>query len=413
MIKLEGMSETRVFQPSGTPLLDAPVSSLLQQFDPHLYQLDSSSHIRRMVETVCGPAGLGGLLADTIDLYLSQGLNTAFLTTVDWLFSSVMGFQRVPWNRVDYNIRTAFLALSEAEDYEVRAAEYKRRYRLLLQGLNQGNTLQGVQDTCQAILDCSVSVDEQWHEEPGSWRILVQPWESVTPQARRVCVETVQRLKPSDTVVTISESLNTVETFLPSMVHPLTVGWQVKPLVTNHVDNQRIAVRQPLIYGYDVFTSAGENSTYEAPIQYGMRNLTPTIDYPASSVTASLSIIDEGVETQVESYTVREPVTQWGAWTFYQKADSPDNYPGGKNGVHPLSAPAITPAGTAYLFPYQSQAEFETLEAERIMSQGGETRPGQYRLPLSQTVHTTTYTPDRSLSNVSNPFNSLKRRRLA
>lgn len=407
------MSETRVFQPSGTPLLDAPVSCLLRQFDPHLYKLDSSSHIRRFVETVCGPAGLGGLLADTIDLYLSQGLNTAFLTTVDWLFASVMGFRRVPWNTLGYNVRTAFLTLSEAEDYEIRAAAYRRRYRRLLQGLDQGNTPQGVEHVCEAILDTEVSVDEQWHTIPGSWRVRVQPWEPVTPEARRVCVETVQRLKPSDTVVTVSQPLHTVETFAPSMVHPLTVGWNVKPLVTNHVDNQRVSVRQPLVYGYDAFTTAGEDAAYEAPIQYGMRNPTPTILYPAGSVTASVSVIQDGVETTVAPWSSKSKTVRWGNWTSYQKADCPDNYPGGMNGVHPLSAPAITPAGTAYLFPYESQAEYETQEAQKIVSQGGQTRPGEYRLPLSETVNTITYSPDRSLRNVVNPLNCVKQRRIA
>ena len=407
------MSETRVFQPAGTPLVDAPVSSLLRQFDPHLYKLDSSSHIRRFVETVCGPAGLGGLLADTIDLYLSQGLDTVFLSTVDWLFCSVMGFQRVPWDTLDYNVKTAFLTLSQAQDYEVRAAEYKRRYRRLLQGLDEGNTVSGIEHVCEAILDCRVSVDEQWHTEPGSWRVLVQPWEPVTVEARRVCVETLQRLKPSDTVVTISQPLHTVETFAPSMVHPLTVGWQVKPMVVNHVDNQRVSVRQPLVYGYKAFTSAGEDAAYEAPIQYGMRNLTPTIQYPASSVTASVSIIDEGVESSVAPWSDKTKTIRWGNWTSYRKADSPDNYPGGMNGVHPLTAPAITPADTPYLFPYQSQQEYETREAGKIMAQGGQTRPGAYRLPLSETVNTVTYSPDRSLRNVVNPLNSLKRRRIA
>ena len=407
------MSETRVFQPSATPLVDAPVSSLLEQFDPHLYKLDSSSHIRRMVETVCGPAGLGGLLADTIDLYLSQGLNTAFLTTVDWLFSSVMGFQRVPWDTLDFDVRTAFLTLSQAEDYEVRAADYKRRYLLLLQGLDEGNTPQGVRDVCEAILGTEVSVVEQWRSQPGSWRLQVQPWEPVTAVARRVCVETVQRLKPSDTVVTITEPLHTVETFPPSMVHPLTVGWRVKPFITNHVDNQRVSVREPLVYGYNAFTNASQNGTYEAPIQYGERQQTPTIQYPASSVTASVSVIDDGVESSVAPWSDKTKTIQWGNWITYQKADSPDNYPGGMNGVHPLSAPAITPAGTPYLFPYQSQAEYETQEAERIMAQGGQTRPGEYRLPLSETQNTITYSPDKSLRNITNPFNSLKRRRLA
>lgn len=406
------MSETRVFQPAAIPLVDAPVSSLLEQFDPHLYKLGSSSHIRRFIETVCGPAGLGGLLADTIDLYLSQGLDTAFLSTVDWLFSSVMGFQRVPWNTLDYDVRTAFLTLSQAQDYEVRAAAYKRRYRLLLQGLNEGNTTQGVEDTCEAILDCSVSVDEQWHTTPGSWRVQVQPWEPVTAEARRVCVETVQRLKPSDTVVTITESLHTVETFTPSMVHPLTVGWQVKPVITNHVDNQRITVKNPLVYGYDAFTTAGENVSYEAPVQYGERTPTPTIDYPASSVTASLSVIDDGVESTVAPWSDKTKTIQWGNWITYQKADSPDNYPGGMNGVHPLTAPAITPAGTPYLFPYESQTEYESQEAARIMSQGGQTQPGRYRLPLSETVNTITYSPGRSLRNVVNPLNVLKQRRI-
>lgn len=405
------MSETRVFQPSATPLIDAPVSSLLQQFDPHLYKLDSSSHIRRFIETVCGPAGVGGLLADTIDLYLSQGLNTAFLTTVDWLFSSVMGFQRVPWNTVGFDVRIAFLTLSEAEDFEVRAAEYRRRYRLLLEGLNQGNTPQGIKTVGQAILNTEVSVDEQWRTVPGSWRVQVQPWEPITAQARRVCVETLQRLKPSDTVVTISEPLNTVETFAPSAIHPLTVGWQVKPVITNHVDNQRVSVREPLVYGYDAFTNASQNASYEAPVQYGMRNPTPTIQYPADSVTASVSVIQDGVETVVAPWSDKTKTIRWGAWTSYEKADSPDNYPGGMNGVHPLSAPAITPAGTPYLFPYQSQAEFESQEAARITAQGGQTRPGEYRLPLSETVNTVTYSPDRSLRNITNPLNVLKQRR--
>lgn len=413
LIKLDGMSETRVFQPAATPLMDAPVSSLLNQFDPHLYQLDSSSHIRRFIETVCGPAGLGGLLADTIDLYLSQGLNTVFLTTVDWLFTSVMGFQRVPWNTVGYDVQTAFLTLSEAQDYEERAAAYRKRYQLLLHGLDEGNTLQGVKDVCQAILDTQVSVDEQWRSDPGSWRILIQPWESVSADARRVCVETLERLKPADTVVTISQPLNTVETFTPTIIHSLTVGWQIKPMVVNHVDNRRISVRQPLVYGYSAFTSAAENVSYEAPVQYGMRDVTPTIQYPAESVTATVSVIQNSVESTVTPYVDKTRTVQWGAWTFYEKADSPDNYPGGMNGVHPLTAPAITPAGTAYLFPYESQAEFETQEAQKIIGQGGQTRPGQYRLPLSQTVETITYTPDKSLLNVVNPLNSLKQRRLA
>lgn len=387
------------------------MSSLLEQFDPHLYKLGSSSHIRRFVETVCGPAGLGGLLADTIDLYLSQGLDTAFLSTVDWLFASVMGFQRVPWNTVDYDVRTAFLTLSEAQDFEVRAAAYRRRYRRLLQGLDEGNTPHGVETVCEAILDCSVSVDEQWHTTPGSWRVLIQPWEPVTVEARRVCVETVQRLKPSDTVVTITEPLNTVETFSPSMVHPLTVGWQVKPLIVNHVDNQRVSVRQPLVYGYNAFTGSSLDASYEAPIQYGERTPTPTIEYPASSVTASVSVIDDGVESSVAPWSDKSKTVRWGNWTSYQKADSPDNYPGGMNGVHPLTAPAITPAGTAYLFPYESQQEYESQEAAKIISQGGQTQPGRYRLPLSETVNTITYSPDRSLRNVANPLNCVKQRR--
>lgn len=407
------MSETRVFQPSATPLLDAPVSSLLKQFDPHLYKLGASSHIRRMVETVCGPAGLGGLLADTIDLYLSQGLDTVFLSTVDWLFASVMGFQRVPWDTVDFNIKTAFLTLSEAVDYEQRAAAYRRRYRRLLEGLNQGNTVSGIKTVCEAVLDCSVSVDEQWHVDPGSWRVQIQPWESVTAEARRVCVETAQRLKPADTVVTITEPLHTVETFTPAAAHPLTIGWNVKPVVVNHVDNQRVSVREPLVYGYDSFTDSAQNELYEAPVQYGMRNLTPTIQYPADSVTASVSVIEDGVESTVAPWSDMTKTVQWGAWTSYEKADSPDNYPGGMNGVHPLSAPAITPAGTAYLFPYESQAEYETQEAERITAQGGQTRPGEYRLPLSQTQDTIEYSPEKSLRHVVNPLNVLKQRRNA
>jgi len=71
-------------------------------------------------------------------------------------------------------------------------------------------------------------------------------------------------------------------------------------------------------------------------------------------------------------------------WQTYDLADSPDNYPGGKYGKTPATAPAVNADDTAYQFPYQSQQAYVFAKIKEIQAQGGEANTEQYRLSLNQ-----------------------------
>jgi hypothetical protein len=77
-----------------------------------------------------------------------------------------------------------------------------------------------------------------------------------------------------------------------------------------------------------------------------------------------------------------QTVQQYSSWTNYEKADSPDNYPGGRYGLTPSVAPAIGSDGKDYRFPYANQADYVTKRKAEVLALGGEANDIQYRLPI-------------------------------
>jgi hypothetical protein len=85
-------------------------------------------------------------------------------------------------------------------------------------------------------------------------------------------------------------------------------------------------------------------------------------------------------EANFESFNV---VATYGPWRTYEIADSPDSYPGGKFGIHPAQPPAVNPDGTAYNFPWASQAAYVTFKQNQVISIGGQADNIHYRLPAA------------------------------
>jgi hypothetical protein len=88
------------------------------------------------------------------------------------------------------------------------------------------------------------------------------------------------------------------------------------------------------------------------------------------------------------NYQTFDTTGQFTAPIPYATADSPDNYPGGKYGIHPSQAPALNPDGTPYIFPYASQAAYIAQQVIQVLSQGGLANATSYQLPLSPTSST-------------------------
>lgn len=68
--------------------------------------------------------------------------------------------------------------------------------------------------------------------------------------------------------------------------------------------------------------------------------------------------------------------------TAYDLADSPDNFPGGRYGMHPSLGPALNPDGTPYIFAYPSQAAYIAVKQGQVVAQGGLVTDTTYQLPL-------------------------------
>jgi hypothetical protein len=117
------------------------------------------------------------------------------------------------------------------------------------------------------------------------------------------------------------------------------------------------------------------------------------------SVTYGTLQPDNSVVKEINFQTYQENST-FTDWMTYDKADSPDNYPGGRFGQHPLQAPAVNPDGTPYVFPYSSQANFVLEAMARIQAQGGTATETRYRLPV-QKPNTAVYTyyPEYAVAN--------------
>lgn len=92
---------------------------------------------------------------------------------------------------------------------------------------------------------------------------------------------------------------------------------------------------------------------------------------------------DSGV---VRSDSMWARLQEYTAWTDYELADSPDNYPGGKNGKTPTHAPAYQADGkTAYQFPFASQQEYVAKKIKEIRDLGGIADDKRYKLPIKET----------------------------
>jgi hypothetical protein len=102
-------------------------------------------------------------------------------------------------------------------------------------------------------------------------------------------------------------------------------------------------------------------------------------------------------EASFESYA---ETAQFGPWLSYAVADSPDNYPGGKFGVHPTSAPALNPDGTPYNFPWASQTAYVSAKVTEVQAMGGQADYVHYRLPV-QAPSTTkeVFLPEYAIAN--------------
>lgn len=239
--------------------------------------------------------------------------------------------------------------------------------------------------------------------------ITVVPYKTdIHPREARILRDMLDRITPQDAVVTINPEGLAVSS--PVAVRAITSDstyYQVEKMVTGSPVLSELP--PPEVLAVDLAPSEmwlKPNSPELAP--YAQFNITQEYGYYYLVSGGKRSPIDEvsygvlGADNQVlvqPSYEWYEQSEQYGPWTAYDKADSPDNYPGGKFGLTPAATPARNPDRSPYQFPYSSQDAYIQQKKDEVLALGGQANDTRYRLPIQKlSTSKRVYTPDLAIA---------------
>lgn len=240
-------------------------------------------------------------------------------------------------------------------------------------------------------------------EVPANWivqevqsrsEVTVVPLkEDLSPREARVLGQMLDRITGQDTIVTIDPRGLSVNA--PVKVQAITADstyFQVEKVVTGapileelpppemlaiDLDPSQLWLRPntPELAPYARFNITQEHSHHYL-VSGGRRSPIDSVSY--GTLQGDGSVVLE------EPFTWYEQTSQFGPWTPYEKADSPDNYPGGKFGITPNRAPALNPDRSPYVWPYANQAAYVTWKRGEVAGLGGESNSTHYRLPVQR-----------------------------
>ena len=257
--------------------------------------------------------------------------------------------------------------------------------------------------------------------------VVIRPHKkSLAPIEMRLLRQLLNRLLPMETVVTVSTEGLGVSTpvkisaaaadasyyeVIKQVIPSPLVGQMPEPefLPIELLPGEQWLLKKPEpkgIFSELIEFLSGNTSKREAPYaafmqtsQYSYYYLFGGSDSPIDSVTYGTLESDGSIKPE-QNYRIYQQNSAYTEWIAYEKADSPDNYPGGKFGQHPGYGPALNPDGTPYSFPYESQSDFITEIIEKITAMGGIANQDHYKLPIqkNQTI-VYSYYPEYAISN--------------
>lgn len=396
---------------------------LLSRFDEYVYTLSPDTVLYKFVDAICGSAGAGGVANQLMLTRMGTNLETIYFSELDFIFGNIGILGRSPAESYPYSPLTDQLTADQWNEVRVKDAWYRGRIAAFFAACSLGGTPEGIRMAVYAALGSDCNVYETWRyidsfglredlgRSPAPTRneIVVQPHKSgVTQDELRLARDMIDRLCPADVIVTINTS--GLATIAPVPVNAAAADssyYEVQRMVTaTPVLDQLpppeflpIPLRSSQCWLYKALHTPTQApyAAFNATQEYNYYYLTaePT---SIDSVTYG-TLNDDGTVTPAHNYQLFQTTGSYGPSTPYEKADSPDNYPGGKFGIHPDSAPALNPDGSPYVFLWESQSAYLAVRAIEIEALGGLTGPESYQLPVATSSSTAqTFYPQYAIS---------------
>lgn len=387
-------------------IVGASTASLMQDFDSDVYNISPSSLIYKFVDALCGSTGAGQLLNQNFINTLQGDLNTTYGSDLDYFFGNIGFLPRSPSEMYIYNSSTDLLTSHQWDEVRIKDAWYRARIKDFWAGCGMGGTPEAIRMICQAAVACDCIVYEVWRaidnfgltgslgRADARNEVVVQPLKgSLAPQEFKLLRDMLDRVMPLQTIVTIN-------TLGLSVVHPRQINaacsnstyFEIQKLVTATPTLSQLPPPDQL----PIDLTASEQWLFNAQAYpqlapYAQFNISAQSSYyylagggrrsPIDSVSYG-TLNDDGSVTTVPNFVAYQTSSQFTPWAAWPKADSPDNYPGGKFGVHPSYAPAINSDGTPYNFPWPSQDAYVSAQVTVLVNQGGNANQNGYQLPV-------------------------------
>lgn len=435
------------------------INSRMRHFTQDVFDISAQGHLYKFMDALCGDAGAGSLKKELLFAQFQSSLDTIFFRDLDNIFGKIAAFSRYASEEYTYDPASQMLTTDQWNEVMVKDAWYRQRIKDFMFGLSLGCTPPAFRMMCRAALgvDCelfevSYYVDRQLGLKPslvpgqstipgtifpysgrgtgGSGgaqfgrtdqnlrnEVVVKPLKaSIEPSEHYLLNGIMEQLRPADTVVTIDP--NGLAVHKPIKTQNVAAGssyFQVEKNVTGVPDIAKLPPAQQLAQDLQLDPSylwVRANTTVPAPYPAftTSQESSQFYVYSYSNNTAVDTVIycEDTADVRKLHFT---PFTfyrtnaeaSFGPWNPFDRADSPDNYPGGKNGQTPLSTPALNKSGKTYSFPYASQAEFITKQTAVIKSLGGQVNKDQYRMPLTKFENTDRRTWDPTLAIPTSP----------
>jgi hypothetical protein len=421
---------------------------------------DTNTVLFKFIDALCGDAGAGSLKKEVFLQRLSSSLDSIYGSDLDYIFGNVRFLSRASSEAYTYNPMSASLTSEEWDEVYAKDAQYRSRVREYFTACGLAGTADGIRHAVHAAISSDCQVMESWRyidnfgissplgRSDGSsyaatelstghqmfyttkaeadafvvgktgWRVQqVRPRSEVTivphktdltPRENRLLLDMLAKINTVDTVVTINP--NGLSVHAPVRVRAIAADstyYQVEKMVTGTPILEELPAPELLAIDLDPSENwLNPRSPELAP--YAQFNITQEYGYTylvSGGNRSPIDQVDYGI-LQEDGSTKTEPPLDWyeqteqyGAWTGYDIADSPDNYPGGKFGLTPASAPALNPDRSPYHFVYTSQSEYVTARKAEVIRLGGEANDVRYRLPTQKTnTSKRVYTPDLAIA---------------
>lgn len=384
----------------------------MRHFTTGVYRTDPSTYLYKLIDALCGDSGAGSLKKELLVARMQSNLDATYFSDLDNIFGNIAGLTRYASETYNYDPANQLLTSAQWDEVKCKDSSFRARIKNFMLALSQGGNEQGCILMCRAATGYDSHILETWKniDEVNAGRspyaifgrlgtsirneVVIQPLVSSIPTNQTyVLNKLLERVKPRETVITISTSGLAVHNRVAiNAVSASSSYFQIEKNVTGVPDLAKIPPAAVLSSDLDPKNQwLKPNFTVQAPYAAFNNSQENSVYYLYSNT--GTTVIDSVSYTAVDKNNNSVPTVpfqqssveaQYGSWSDYDLADSPDNFPGGKAGQTPYSAPALTASGQAYTFPYSSQAAYIAQQQTIILLSGGQVTSSQYRLPLAR-----------------------------